>query len=57
MTQENGVLKTVREIGTVPQGLVSFGRDEAGRLYAVGFEGMIYQLDFSESHFNEIKAD
>jgi putative heme-binding domain-containing protein len=57
VTQENGVLKTVREIGTVPQSLVSFGRDEAGRLYAVGFEGMIYQLDFSESHFNEIKAD
>jgi len=57
VTQVNGVLKTVRQIGSVPQALVSFGRDEAGHLYAVGFEGMIYQLDFSEARFDEIKAD
>ena len=57
LTQENGVLKTVRQIGTLPQGLVSFGTDEAGHIYAVGYEGMIYQLDFSEAGFDEIKAD
>ena len=57
VTQENGVLKAVRQIGTIPQGLVSFGRDDAGRLYAVGFEGMIYQLDFSESRFDDVIAD
>jgi putative heme-binding domain-containing protein len=57
LTQENGKLKTVRQIGTLPQGLVSFGTDDAGRLYAVGYEGMIYQLDFSESRFDEIKTD
>ena len=57
LTQENGVLKTVRQIGTVPQGLVSFGTDEAGHIYAVGYEGLIYQLDFSESRFDQIKAD
>ena len=57
LTQENGTLKTVRQIGTVPQSLVSFGTDEAGHLYAVGYEGMIYQLDFAEARFDEIKPD
>jgi len=57
LTQENGRLKAFRQIGTLPQGLVSFGTDEAGRIYAVGYEGMIYQLNFTETHFDEIKAD
>ena len=35
----------------LPQRLVSFGEDEAGHLYAVGYEGMIYQLDFTEARF------
>ncbi|MDB6174405.1 MAG: putative glucose/L-sorbosone dehydrogenase, distantly related to bacterial beta-galactosidase [Chthoniobacteraceae bacterium] len=51
LTQENGVLKTARQIGVVPQGLVSFSEDEAGNLYAVGFEGVIYQIDFSAARF------
>lgn len=57
LTQGNGKLKAVRQLGRLPQGLVSFGTDEAGHLYAVGYEGMIYQLDFSESHFDEIQAE
>jgi len=57
VTQENGVLKAVRQIGTLPQGLASFGTDEAGHIYAVGYEGIIYQLDFSESRFNEVKGE
>jgi putative heme-binding domain-containing protein len=57
VTQENGTLKSVRQIGTLPQGLVSFGTDEAGHIYAVGYEGMIYQLDFTEARFDEIKMD
>lgn len=57
LTQENGILKAVRQIGSIPQGLVSFGTDEAGNIYAVGFEGMIYQLDFTESRFDEVKPD
>ena len=57
VTQENGKLKAARQIGTLPQGLVSFGTDEAGRIYAVGYEGMIYQLDFSETRFDEIKTE
>jgi len=52
VTQENGTLKTARQIGFVPQGLVSFSEDEAGNLYAVGFEGTIYQIDFTEAHFD-----
>jgi len=51
------VLKDVRQIGTLPQQLVSFGTDDAGRIYAVGYEGMIYQLDFTEARFEEIKTD
>jgi len=57
VTQGNGTLKTVRQIGSIPQGLVSFGADEAGHLYAVGYEGMIYQLDFTGARFDEIKTD
>jgi putative heme-binding domain-containing protein len=57
VTQEKGLLKIVRQIGTVPQALVSFGTDEAGRIYAVGFEGMIYQLDLSDARFDRFKED
>ena len=51
LTQENGTLKTARQIGTFPQGLVSFSEDEAGNLYAIGYEGKIYRLDFTEARF------
>jgi putative heme-binding domain-containing protein len=51
LTQAGGVLKEVRQIGTVPQGLVSFGTDESGRVFVVGFEGMVYELDFRDARF------
>jgi putative heme-binding domain-containing protein len=51
ITQQNGEMKMVRQIGTVPQRLVSFSEDKAGNIYAVGYEGMIYQLDFTEARF------
>jgi len=51
LTQEKGGLKLVRRIGAVPQGLVSFAEDEAGNIYAVGFEGKIFQLDFTTTRF------
>jgi len=51
VTQENGTLKTARQIATVPQKPVSFGEDEAGNLYVVGFEGTIYRIDFSQARF------
>ena len=51
LTREGNTLKTVREIGTIPQRLVSFGEDEAGNIYAIGYEGMIYRLDFQDTRF------
>ena len=51
LTQENRSLKTVRQIGRPDEMPVSFGRDEAGELYMVGYEGTIYRLDFSRSRF------
>jgi putative heme-binding domain-containing protein len=34
------------QLCTSPQSIASFGRDEAGALYLVGYEGTIYRLDF-----------
>ena len=52
LTQENGRLKEIRQIGTSPQRIVSFGRDGSGELYVVGYEGTIYRIDFEHSHFD-----
>ena len=57
LTQENGTLTAVHQIGSLPQGLVSFGTDEAGHIYAVGYEGMVYQLDLTNARFDEIKTE
>jgi glucose/arabinose dehydrogenase len=51
LTQENRVLKTVRSLGKAPEHVVSFGRDEKGELYVVGYEGMIYKMNFSDAKF------
>jgi putative heme-binding domain-containing protein len=53
LTQENRALKTVRQIGTSPQGIASFGTDERGEIYLVGYEGMVYKLDFAGATFEE----
>ncbi len=55
LTQEKGSLKAVRQIATLPQQLVSFGIDEAGTIYAVGYEGMVYRMDFDTSRFDDVK--
>jgi len=41
----------IRQIGTATQRIVSFGRDNDGGLYLVGYEGMIYKLDFEGAVF------
>ena len=51
LTQENRKLKTVRELAIAPEAFAAFATDEAGALYLVGYEGMIYQLDFSGTRF------
>jgi len=54
--QENRVLKAVRAIATSPQAIASFATDESGNVYLVGYEGMVYQLDFSHSNFDEMQV-
>ncbi len=53
LTQENRSLKSIRQIGTAPQGIASFGTDEQGNIYVVGYEGMVYKLDFTGAVFDE----
>ena len=48
---EDRTLKKVRQIGRPEQMPVSFGRDEAGELYMVGYEGTIYRIDLSRTRF------
>ena len=54
--QENRVLKGVRQIGMSPQNIASFGTDEKGEIYIVGYEGMVYKLDFSNARFPDEDA-
>ena len=49
---ENGILKIARQIGTLPQRVVSFSEDAAGNHYAVGYEGTVYKIDFTDARFN-----
>jgi putative heme-binding domain-containing protein len=51
--QENRLLKSVRQIATAPQFLASFGTDEVGNVYVVGYEGMVFKLDFTTARFND----
>jgi glucose/arabinose dehydrogenase len=51
--QRNRKLEAVRQIGTAPQGIASFSRDEHGELYVVGYEGMVYQLDLTGTRFED----
>lgn len=53
LKQRDRTLQVVRQIGTAPQGIASFGTDERGEIYVVGYEGMVYQLDFSVANFDE----
>ncbi len=51
VTQEKGVFKAARQIGTLPQRIVSFSEDAAGDIYALGYEGTIYKIDFTAGRF------
>lgn len=52
LTQEDRKLKTVRQIATAPERVVSFACDAEGEIYIVGFEGLISKLDLSNSSFD-----
>jgi putative heme-binding domain-containing protein len=51
LTQTDRSLTKVRQIGTSPEHVVSFGQGEHGELFLVGYEGTIYRIDFSGSEF------
>ncbi len=53
LKQQNGQLTQVFEIGTAPEHIASFGTDQAGNLYLVGYEGTIFKLDFLMTSFRE----
>lgn len=52
--QQDRTLKAVRQIGTSPQNIASFGTDDRGEIYIVGYEGMIYHLDLTGADFDEV---
>ena len=56
LTQENRVLKTIRQIAVSPQVIASFGTDQAGNIYVVGYEGMVYRIDFDSSDFDSAES-
>ena len=52
LTQRDRQLEKIREIGTSPDRIVSFGVDTRGELYIVGYDsGMIYRIELDESVF------
>jgi putative heme-binding domain-containing protein len=53
--QQDRKLTAVREIAVSPQAIASFGTDEAGNIYVVGYEGMIYLLDLSGGNFDQVE--
>src|SRR5262245_7675364 len=53
LQQQDRTLQIVRQIGTSPENIASFGTDERSEIYLVGYEGMIYKLDFTGTTFDE----
>ena len=53
LKQNGRQLLAVRQIGVAPQSIASFAEDENLNLYVVGYEGMIYKLDFTQAVFDD----
>jgi len=53
--QKDRALQVVRQVGLCPGWITSFGTDEHGDIYAVGYAGMIYHLDLAASNFDDEK--
>ena len=51
LTHQDRKLMKVRQIGLSPQRIVSFAQDESGDIYVVGYEGLLYRIDFSTAQF------
>lgn len=54
LTQEHGSLQKVHQLATLPQLITAFTVDESGNVYVLGYQGMVYQLDFSGSRFDQV---
>ena len=53
LKQRDRSLEVVRQVGMSPQNIASFATDESGEIYLVGYEGMVYKLDFTATDFND----
>jgi glucose/arabinose dehydrogenase len=51
VTQKDRVVQAVRIIGKSPESIASFAEDARGNLYVIGYEGMIFRIDFSGATF------
>jgi hypothetical protein len=51
LTHEKRELKELKQIGVSPEGIVGFATDEDGRMFVVGYEGMVWEMDFTTSDF------
>jgi putative heme-binding domain-containing protein len=51
LTQKNRELDQVRLLANTEQSVVSFGQDNQGQIYVVGYEGNIYKLDLDSCRF------
>ena len=51
LRQRDGKLLDVRELGTAPGGIASFGVDGRGELLLVTYDGTIYHLDLSQTEY------
>jgi glucose/arabinose dehydrogenase len=52
LKQRDRLLQAIRQIGAAPQPIASYGTDNNGEIYAVGYEGMVYHLDLAGTDFN-----
>ncbi len=52
ITQSGRRLKKIRQIGMAPDRVVSFGRDRAGGLYAIGYDkGVVYRVNLDSAEY------
>ena len=57
LQQSDRKIQSITEIGRAPDRIVSFGADEAGEVYFVGYDqGLIYRLNFRGTDLNPAPA-
>ena len=56
LRQENGRLVDVRELGTAPGGIASFGLDHRGEILLVTYSGQMFYLDLSATSYDSLDS-